>query len=40
MSFGVAEMCDFNNYDEQAFLNKLAGPIFRKYLINSVLQHQ
>lgn len=32
MSFWVdaAEMCDFNNYDEQAFSNKLAGPIFRK----------
>ena len=31
----------FNNYDydEQALLNKLAGTIFQKWLINSILQH-
>lgn len=32
----------FNNYDydEQALLNKLAGTIFQKWLINSALRHQ
>ena len=30
----------FNNYEEQALLNKLAGLISRKQLMNSALQHQ